>query len=164
MIPLDPQTADDLAVALADGPAALVAELNRLMLALPGVRTVTWLAAVPEEKITRRIGTSDPKHFPVGGFDPIDDAPWSRRIYGDKLPIIGNSPAEMAVYIPETADLEKLGYYSTLCMPIVIAGEARGTVNLLGDAGIFTPDLISALNSLLPLAALIFVFDGIGTR
>jgi len=164
MIPLDPQTADDLVVALAEGPDALIAELNRLLLALPGVRTVTWLAAVPEQKITRRIGTSDPKHFPLGASDPIDDAAWSRRIYQDKLPIIGNSPAEMAVYIPETADLEELGYYSTLCMPIVVAGATRGTVNLLGDAGIFTPDLISALNSLLPLAALIFVFDGIGTR
>ena len=164
MIPFDPQTADDLIVALAEGPDALIGELNRLILALPGVRTVTWLAAVPAEKITRRIGTSDPKHFPVGGFDPIDDGAWSRRIYIDKLPIIGNSPAEMAVYIPETAELEKLGYYSTLCMPIVIAGETRGTVNLLGDAGIFTPDLISALTSLLPIAALIFVFNGIGTR
>ena len=164
MIPLDPKTADDLTVALAEGPDALIAELNRLMLALPGVRTVTWLAAVPEQKLTRRIGTSDPKHFPLGASDPIDDAAWSRRIYQDKLPIIGNSPAEMAVYIPETADLEQLGYYSTLCMPIVIDGAARGTVNLLGDAGIFTPDLISALNTLLPLAALIFVFDGIGTR
>ena len=139
MILLDPQTADDLVVALADGPDALVGELNRLILALPGVRTVTWLAAVPEQKITR-------------------------RIYIDKLPIIGNSPAEMAVYIPETADLEKLGYYSTLCMPIVIAGETRGTVNLLGDAGIFTPDLLSALNTLLPIAALIFVFEDLGTR
>ncbi len=164
MIPLDPQTADDLLVALADGPDALIGELNRLLLALPGVRTVTWLAAVPEQKITRRIGTSDPRHFPLGGTDPIDNGAWSRRIYVDKLPIIGNSPTEMAVYIPETAELEKLGYYSTLCMPIVIAGEARGTVNLLGDAGIFTPDLISALNTLLPIAALIFVFDGIGTR
>lgn len=164
MIPLDPKTADDLIVALAEGPDALIAELNRLMLALPGVRTVTWLTAVPEQKITRRIGTSDPKHFPLGGFDPIDDGAWSRRIYQDKLPIIGNSPAEMAVYIPETADLEKLGYYSTLCMPIVIDGATRGTVNLLGGAGIFTPDLLSALNSLLPLAALIFVFPGLSTR
>ena len=164
MILLDPQTADDLVVALADGPDALIGELNRLMLALPGVRTVTWLAAVPEQKITRRIGTSDPKHFPLGASDPIDNGAWSRRIYVDRLPIIGNSPAEMAVYIPETADLEKLGYYSTLCMPIVIAGETRGTVNLLGDAGIFTPDLLSALNTLLPIAALIFVFEDLGTR
>jgi len=158
MNPLDPKTAEALGSALADSREALIAALNPLFLALPGVRTVTWLAAIPERKITLRVGTSDPRDFPVGGFDPIDDEAWSRRIYREKLPIVGNTPAEMAAYIPETADLERMGFGSTLCMPIVIGGAARGTVNLLGDAGIFTPDLLARLNSLLPLAALIFTF------
>jgi hypothetical protein len=161
---IDPKTADTLRAALAAGSAQLLDVLNGLFLTLPGVRTVTWLAAVPTEKITRRIGTSDPQNFPVGGFDPIDEAPWSRRIYGDKQPIVGNTPAEMAVYIPETDDLVKMGYGSTLCAPIVIGGEARGTVNLLGDANIFTSALLAELNTLLPIAALIFTFEGIGTR
>lgn len=164
MIPLDPETATHLSAALASGPDALLDVLNGLLLDLPKVRTVTWLAAVPERKITRRIGTSDPKHFPLGAFDPIDEALWSRRIYVDKLPIVGNSPAEMAVYIPETADLEAMGYGATLCMPIVIGGTTRGTVNLLGEVGIFTPDVLGAVNALLPLAALIFTYPGIGTR
>jgi hypothetical protein len=139
MIPLDPETATHLSAALATGPGALLDVLNGLLLDLPGVRTVTWLAALPEQKITR-------------------------RIYVDKLPIVGNSPAEMAVYIPETADLEAMGYGATLCMPIVIGGTTRGTVNLLGEAGIFTPDVLGAVNALLPLAALIFTYPGIGTR
>lgn len=160
---LDPQIADMLNAALAAGPGRLLEVLNGLFLALPGVRTVTWLAARPAEKITRRIGTSDPTNFPVGGFDPIDDAAWSRRIYGDRQPIVGNTPAEMQKYIPETADLVQMGYGSTLCAPIVIAGEARGTVNLLGDAGIFTPALMAELNTLLPIAALLFTFEGIGS-
>jgi hypothetical protein len=57
-----------------------------------------------------------------------------------------------------------MGYGATLCMPIVIGGSTRGTVNLLGDAGIFTPDVLGAVNALLPLAALIFTYPGIGTR
>ena len=149
------QRADQLRAGSRD---ALIAALNPLFLALPGVRTVTWLAAIPERQITLRVGTSDPAGFPVGGFDPIDDQAWSRRIYQDKLPIVGNTPAEMAEYIPETADLERMGFGSTLCMPIVIGGTARGTVNLLGDAHIFTADLLARLRSLLPLAALIFTF------
>lgn len=161
---LDPKTAQNLRAALAAGSAQLLDVLNGLFLALPGVRTVTWLAAVPAERITRRIGTSDPENFPIGGSDPIDDAAWSRRIYGDKQPIVGNTPAEMAPYIPETDELVKMGYGSTLCAPIVIAGQARGTVNLLGDANIFTPALLAELNTLLPIAALIFTFEGIGAR
>lgn len=161
---LDPKTAETLRAALAAGSAQLLDVLNGLFLALPGVRTVTWLAAAPAEKITRRIGTSDPTNFPIGGSDPIDDAAWSRRIYGDKQSIVGNTPAEMAPYIPETDELVKMGYGSTLCAPIVIAGQARGTVNLLGDANIFTPALLAELNTLLPIAALIFTFEGIEAR
>ncbi len=56
------------------------------------------------------------------------------------------------------------GYGSTLCMPIVIGGVARGTVNLLGDAGIFTPALLAEFNALLPIVALLFTFKEIGTR
>ena len=164
MSPLDPKIAGRLGAALAAGPGQLLDVLNGLFLALPGVRTVTWLAALPAKKITRRIGTSDPTNFPLGGFDPIDEAAWSRRIYGDKQPIVGNTPAEMAVYIPETDDLVQMGYGATLCAPIVIAGEARGTVNLLGDAHIFTPALLAELNALLPIAALLFTFAGISER
>jgi hypothetical protein len=162
--PIDPTFGQKLGAALAAGPVQLLDLLNGLFKALPGVRTVTWLAAVPAQKITRRIGTSDPMNFPLGGFDPIDEAAWSRRIYGDKQPIVGNTPDEMQVYIPETAELVKMGYGSTLCAPIVIEGEARGTVNLLGDANIFTPALLAELNTLLPIAALVFTFEGIGTR
>jgi len=155
---LDPATADRLSIALATGPAELFAVLNDLFLSLPGVRTVTWLAARPAEAITRRVGTSDPHNFPIGGFDPIDEAAWSRRIYADKLPIIANSAEEMSFYIPETAELVAMGYGAIVCAPILIAGEARGTVNLIGETGVFTPRLIDEIEALLPIAALIFTF------
>jgi hypothetical protein len=62
----------------------------------------------------------------------------------------------MGVYIPETGELEKLGYGATGCFPIVISGVARGTVNILGAAGIFTPAFMAELDTLMPLAALVF--------
>jgi hypothetical protein len=156
---LDSSTAARLSAALASGATALFGTVNELFLALPGVRTVTWLAARPEQAITLRVGTSDATNFPIGGSDPIDDAPWSRRIYGEKLPIVTNTPDEMAVYVPETAELVKLGYGSLVCAPIVIDGAARGTVNLIGAAGLFTPALLAEINALLPIAALVFTFD-----
>jgi hypothetical protein len=158
---LDPATAARLSASLASGATALLATVNELFLALPGVRTVTWLAARPAQAITLRVGTSDATNFPLGGSDPIDEAPWSRRIYGEKLPIITNTPEEMAVYVPETADLVALGYGSLVCAPIVIDGAARGTVNLIGPTGLFTPALLEQVNALLPIAALIFTFEEI---
>ena len=159
MTVLDAAVASRLNTALATGATALFAAINELFLALPGVRTVTWLAARPAQKITLRVGTSDAQNFPLGGSDPIDEAPWSRRIYGEKLPIVTNNPAEMSFYVPETEDLVKLGYGSLVCAPIVIAGEARGTVNVIGATGAITPSLLEQINTLLPIAALVFTMS-----
>lgn len=164
MSALDPSVATRLSAALDAGPSELFDVLNDLFLSLPGVRTVTWLAARPEKAITERVGTSDAHHFPVGGFDPIDEAAWSRRIYADRLPIVANDVEEMSFYIPETADLVKLGYGSIVCAPIIVGGKSLGTVNLLGEAGLFTPFMLDEINALLPIAALIFTFVEIRAR
>lgn len=161
---LDPTFAGKLATALAAGPQPLIAVLSDLFTALPGVRTVTYLATAPDHSVTHRIGTSDPKNFPIGGFDPIDDSAWNRRIFGEQLPIVGDTPEQMAAFIPETDQLVTMGYGATLCAPVVIGGAVRGTVNLLGYAGIFTPALLTEFYALLPLAALIFAFPGIDAR
>lgn len=159
---IDTAFATDLTTALAAGPQPLIALLNKQFRALPGVTTVTWLATAPDFSRTHRIGTSDPKDFPIGAFDLIaENDPWCQRIFGSKQPVIGNTPAEMAAFIPETDDLVAMGYGATLCAPIVIGGVVRGTVNILGDAGCLTPDVQDGVATLLPLAALVFTYPGI---
>lgn len=164
MMPLDAQTAQRLTTALAAGPQATIAVMNALFCAIDGVRTVTWLATAPDHTVTHRIGTSDAQGFPIGGFDPIDDSAWNRRIFGDKQPVIGDDVAGMAEFIPETDQLVAMGYGATGCFPIVIDGAVRGTVNFLGDAGLFTPATLARITALLPLAALVFTFEGISDR
>jgi hypothetical protein len=78
--------------------------------------------------------------------------------------VIGDSVAGMAAFIPETDGLVSMGYGACSCFPIVIAGETRGVVALLGDAGIFTPAVLAGIHALLPIAALIFTFEGISER
>lgn len=164
MSPLDPATAERLAVALASGPTAMFAELSTLFTAIPGVRTATFIATAPDRSVTHRIGTSNPAHFPVGNVDPVDDSPWNRSILVEKQPLIGDSVAGMAAFLPETDALVAMGYGACSCFPIVIAGETRGVVALLGNAGIFTPAVLAEINTLLPIAALVFAFPGISER
>ena len=83
---------------------------------------------------------------------------WFQGICVEQRALIGDTPEQMAEFLPETPELVAAGYGSTLCMPIVIGGVSRGTVNLLGDAGIFTPSLLARLDALLPLVALLFTF------
>jgi len=164
MSPLDPATAERLAAALASGPTALFAALSDFFTSVPGIRTATFIATAPDRTVTHRIGTSNPAHFPVGNVDPVDDGPWSTTILRDRQPIIGDSVAGMAKFLPETDGLVAMGYGACACFPIVIAGETRGVVALLGDAGIFTPAVTAEITTLLPIAALIFTFPGISER
>ncbi|WP_375450681.1 hypothetical protein [uncultured Devosia sp.] len=161
---LDHATAARLTQALAAGAQPTIAVLSDLFTSLPGIRTATFIATAPDRTVTHRIGTSDPVHFPIGNVDPIDDGAWNRRIFGDRLPVIGNDVAGMAHFIPETDQLVALNYGAIACFPILIAGDVRGVVALLGDAGIFTPTTLADIASLLPTAALLFTFEGISER
>ena len=164
MSAIDPAIAKKLADALASGPTAMFAVLSELFTSVPGVRTATFIATAPDRTVTHRIGTSNPRDFPVGNVDPVDDSPWNRRILVEKQPVIGDSVAGMAAFIPETDGLVAMGYGACSCFPIVIAGETRGVIALLGDAGIFTPAALAEIDALLPIAALTFTFEGISER
>ena len=164
MTPIDPAIAARLATALASGPTALFAELSALFTAVPGIRTATFIAAEPDGTVTHRIGTSNPIHFPVGNVDPVGDDTWNNSILRDRKPVIGNSVEGMGQFLPETDGLVAMGYTACSCFPIVIAGETRGVVALLGDAGVFTPTALAEIDALLPIAALTFTFHGISAR
>ena len=164
MTPIDPAIAARLATALASGPTALFAELSALFTAVPGIRTATFIAAEPDGTVTHRIGTSNPIHFPVGNVDPVGDDPWNNSILRDRKPVIGNSVEGMGQFLPETDGLVAMGYTACSCFPIVIAGETRGVVALLGDAGVFTPTALAEIDALLPIAALTFTIHGISAR
>lgn len=153
-----------LSAALADGPPALFAVLSRLFTAIPGIRTATFIAVAPDRTVTHRIGTSKPEHFPVGNVDPVGDDVWNNTILGRMRPLIGDSVAGMAAFLPETDGLVAMGYGACSCFPIVIGGETRGVVALLGDAGTFTTRVLAEIDALLPIAALIFTFKGISER
>jgi hypothetical protein len=161
---IDPALAADLKSALARGPDAMFAVLSRLFTSVPGVRTATFIAVAPDKTVTHRIGTSNPTHFPVGNVDPIGDDPWNTSMLRDKQPVIGNDVAGMATFLPETDGLVAMGYTACSCFPIVISGETRGVVALLGDAGIFGRDTLAAIDTLLPIAALTFTFQGVSER
>lgn len=164
MTPIDPNIATRLADALASGPEALFAVLSQLFTSVPGVRTATFIAVAPDKTVTHRIGTSNPTDFPLGNVDPVGDDPWNNAILRDRKPVIGDSVAGMASFLPETDGLVAMGYGACSCFPIVIAGETRGVVALLGDAGIFTPAALREIDTLLPIAALTFTFHGISER
>ena len=165
MSAIDPTVARDLKAALASGPAAMFAVLSKLFTSVPGVRTATFIAVAPDKTVTHRIGTSNPTHFPVGNVDPVTDSLWNRRMLQAQQPLVGDDAPGMTAFLGEEANgLVAMGYGACSCFPIVIAGETRGVVALLGDAGIFVRATLEAIDSLLPIAALTFTFHGVSER
>ncbi|MGV8953052.1 MAG: hypothetical protein ACOH2M_18280 [Cypionkella sp.] len=142
----------------------MFALLSELFIAVSGMDTATFIATAPDRLVTHRIGTSNAVDFPVGNVDPVDDGAWSTAILRAMQPLIGDSVAGMAAFLPETDGLVAMGYGACGCFPVVIGGETRGVVALLGKAGIFTPAALAHINALLPLAALLFTFKGISER
>jgi GAF domain-containing protein len=161
---IDPIFSSTLSAALAGGREPLTALLAAEFTAIDGIRTATFIATAPDRTVTHRIGTSNPVDFPIGNVDPVDDSPWNRRILVEKRAVIGDDVAGMAAFIPETDGLVAMGYGACSCFPIVIDGETRGVVALLGDAGVFTPEALAAIDALLPIAALLFTLEGISER
>lgn len=161
---IDPIFSSTLSAALAGGREPLTALLAAEFTAIEGIRTATFIATAPDRTVTHRIGTSNPADFPIGNVDPVDDSPWNRRILVEKRAVIGDDVAGMAAFIPETDGLVAMGYGACSCFPIVIDGETRGVVALLGDAGVFTPEALAAIDALLPIAALLFTLEGISER
>lgn len=161
---IDPIFSSTLSAALAGGREPLTALLAAEFTAIEGIRTATFIATAPDRTVTHRIGTSNPADFPIGNVDPVDDSPWNRRILVEKRAVIGDDVAGMAAFIPETDGLVAMGYGACSCFPIVIEGETRGVVALLGDAGVFTPEALAAIDALLPIAALLFTLEGISER
>lgn len=165
MSAFDPATNAELKRALASGPTDLFALLAKLFTSVPGVRTATFIAVAPDRTVTHRIGTSNPTDFPVGNVDPVNDSLWNRRMLHEQQPLVGNDVPGMTVFLgPEADGLVAMGYGACSCFPIVIAGETRGVVALLGDVGTFTADTLARIDMLLPIAALIFTFRGISER
>jgi hypothetical protein len=162
MSAIDPTLATKLKAALAAGPADMFAALSALFTSVPGVRTATFIAVAPDKTVTHRIGTSNPVDFPIGNVDPVNDSLWNRSMLRDQQPLIGDDRPGMVAFLGEEASgLVAMGYGACSCFPIVIAGETRGVVALLGDAGIFTPAALAEIETLLPIAALTFTFQGV---
>jgi len=165
MTVIDPATSGKLGAALAAGPTELFVVLSELFTAVPGVRTATFIAVAPDQTVTHRIGTSNPTDFPVGNVDPVNDSLWNRSMLRDQQALVGDDTPGMVSFLGEEASgLTAMGYGACSCFPIVISGETRGVVALLGDAGIFTPATLARIDTLLPIAALIFTFEGISER
>lgn len=146
-----------LADALADpDPAVALAALDALVQRRVGARLFTVMAFDATTGISRRIWTNAPEVYPVGGEKPLPQNDWTRQVIVQRRAWVANTPAEVAEMLFDHATIAALGCGAALNLPVVVADQVIGTLNLLDAAGHFTPGRLAAAHTLrLPGAAVL---------
>ena len=133
----------DRAIAtMRDGDAAWQA-LRILAETLVGARLFTVMSIDWANERAGRVFTSHPETYPVAGSKPIQYDSWFDIVHKQRRAYVANTIAEMQQHFPDHATIWSLGCGSVLNLPVEIAGELVGTVNLLNQEHFFTAERVA---------------------
>lgn len=117
-----------------------------------GTRLFTLTALDEEAGLFRRVYTSHPVEYPVSGTKPMEKDGWHANTIVARRTFVANTPPEFAKYFFDHELIVSLGLGSCINVPVFEGGHeggpVLGTVNLLAEAGHFTPDRLSAYEAL----------------
>jgi GAF domain-containing protein len=119
-----------------------------------GVRLFTVLAWVPERRALRRVHTSHPAEYPVGGEKTVEVAQgWLATCIEGRKPFFGPDRAAVRGVFADHELIEGLGCGSIINVPVVEEGEVLGVLNILDAEGAYDEESVAVAQSLAPLAA-----------
>ena len=113
-----------------------------------GTRLFTVTALDDSAGLHRRVYTSHPVEYPVLGTKPLVRDAWYAACVASRRAFVANTPAELATVLFDHALILSLGLGSCANLPVQADGQVRGTVNLLAEAGHFTPDRLARYQAL----------------
>lgn len=136
------------AIAATDQPDAVFQGLCDFADALVGVKLFTVLTIDEPNALVRRAWSNMPEAYPVQGTKPMP--PDDRFAKGMRTgePMVTDGNADMVKTFFDHELISSLGCESCVNLPIIVAGEALGTLNLLHEAGHWTPERLQAVDQL----------------
>lgn len=155
------QTLADLA---ASGPTALYDLLAERLKEKPGFDLLTVLAPNDAGDRLIRLYSSNHDQYPLGDADIVQDDAWFRQLFTTKEAVVANDDEEIRQWLPGFVEYVEMGYGSLLNLPIVIAGEAVGIMNVMAAQGHFSPEAVKAIGEQAPLAGLAVLARDAGQR
>jgi hypothetical protein len=136
---LDPAQSEDALSAFTD--------LHTRCAAL-GTRLFTVTTVDDTAGLARRLYTSHRVEYPVSGTKPMEKDGWYDMTIAGKRTFVANTPPEFAKYFFDHALIVSLGLGSCINVPVVDGANVLGTVNILAEAGHFTPEKLAAYEAL----------------
>lgn len=118
-----------------------------------GTRLFTVTTVDEAAGMARRLYTSHPVEYPVSGTKPMEKDGWYDHTVAGKRTFVANTPPEFAKYFFDHALIVSLGLGSCINVPVVERGRVLGTVNILAEAGHFTPEKLAAYEALVAEAS-----------
>ncbi|MEW9548221.1 GAF domain-containing protein [Nonomuraea sp. NPDC050783] len=128
-------------------------ELEQRVRADVGVRLFTVLAWLPERRTLRRVHSSHPGQYPVGGEKSVEVAQgWLATCIEGRRPYLGADRAAVAEIFADHALIESLGCGAVVNVPVVDGDEVLGVLNILDAEGAYDAVSVAAAEKLAPLA------------
>jgi hypothetical protein len=113
-----------------------------------GTRLFTVTKLDEGKALFARVFTSHPAEYPVSGTKPMERDGWYDQTIAGRRTFVANTPPEFAKYFFDHALIVSLGLGSCINVPVVDGARVLGTVNILAEAGHFTPERLAAYERL----------------
>ncbi|TDD25705.1 GAF domain-containing protein [Nonomuraea diastatica] len=118
-----------------------------------GVRLFTVLAWIPGRRTLRRVHSSHPEQYPVGGEKSVEVAQgWLARCIDGGQPYLGADRAAVREIFADHELIESLGCGAVINVPVTEDGRVIGVLNLLDAEGRYDEASVAAARSLAPAA------------
>ena len=143
----------DAAIAEVKSADAAFAALQALAEATVGVKLFTAMKVDMANDVSRRAYTSDPANYPTSGTKPINYGPWFDIVHKQRAYFVANTIEDIAKVFFDHELINSLGCQSVVNMPVIIGGTLVGTVNLLHEAGYYTPERVETIRHVLSIPA-----------
>lgn len=149
------------AIAEAKTPEAAFAALHAFTARLVPARLFTVSLIDVAAAVSRRAYTSDPVAYPVSGTKPIVDDGWYEMVHAKRQIYVQNDLANDLEHFTDFELINSLGCQAAMNMPVVLAGEVVGSVNILDARGSYTEAAVDIVRRELPVPAmLVFALAG----
>ncbi|MCZ4272041.1 GAF domain-containing protein [Maritalea porphyrae] len=96
-----------------------------------GAKLLTFMDVDMENGVARRSYSSDEQSYPVTGEKPITRDDWFDVVHIQNRAFVANTIDGLADVFPDHGLIASLGCGSVVNLPVRVAGELVGTVNLL---------------------------------
>ncbi|NIH87327.1 GAF domain-containing protein [Amycolatopsis granulosa] len=130
-----------------------LSEVESKVSAAIGVRLFTVLAWIPERRAMRRVYSSHPEQYPVGGEKTVEIAAgWLEQCIEKQQPYLGADREAVRAVFADAELIGSLGCGAVINVPVVDDGRTLGALNILDAEGSYDDTSVAAAVELAPLA------------